>query len=180
MKDHYVTDPIKIKELLGQYPMLEALLTNLIIELEVAYKQGTGVICDADEIMLAMANGTKQLIDMPLAPSRGGEKLTDIIVSTTKILDAEYRELLKSLHNDIFIFDTTVKKINAAVNGLPPKQKRILQLRYWQGKTWRQTSDNERITVNRTKEIHRLGIEQICKVLQIDNDTYDYVMGKVR
>lgn len=177
----YVTDPAKIKFLLLQCPTLETMLANLIIELEVIYKQGTGIICSSDEIMMAMANGAKPLSDMPFAPSSSGEKLTDIITSYQKIIDDEYGELLQSIRDDIFLLNSIVEKVNNAIEKLPPEQKEILSLKYWQKRSWGQIADVMRISEGQAKGWHKTAVnEYLCKVLQIDYDTYNYVIEKVR
>lgn len=177
----YVTDPAKIKFLLLQCPTLETMLANLIIELEVIYKQGTGIICSSDEIMLAMANGAKPLSDMPFAPSSAGEKLTDIITSYQKILDDEYGIILQSIRNDIFLINSVVEKVNNAIERLPPEQKEIILLKYWQKRSWGQIADTMRISPGQVKDWHKIAVEQhMCKVLKISFDTYNYVIEKVR
>lgn len=177
----YVTDPAKIKFLLLQCPTLETMLANLIIELEVIYKQGTGIICSSGEIMLAMANGAKPLSDMPFSPSSAGEKLTDIITSYQKILDDEYGIILQSIRSDIFMLNSVVEKINNAVEKLPPEQKEIILLKYWQKRSWKQIADTMRMTKRQIEALHRAAVsEHFCKTLQIGYDTYNYVIEKVR
>jgi len=177
----YVTDPVKIKLLLSKCPALETMLANLIIELQVIYKQGTGYICSSDEIMEAMANGAKPLSDMPFSHSSAGEKLTDIVTSYQKILDAEYGELLKLIRDDIFMLDSVVGKVDNAIKRLPPEQKQILQLKYWQKRSWKQIADTMRISKRQVEELHKTVVsDQLCKVLQISYDAYDYVMEKVK
>lgn len=177
----YVTDPAKIKFLLLQCPTLETMLANLIIELEVIYKQGTGIICSSDEIMLAMANGAKPLSDMPFAPSSAGEKLTDIITSYQKILDDEYGIILQSIRNDIFLINSVVEKVNNAIERLPPEQKEIILLKYWQKRSWKQIADTMRMSKRQIEELHRTAVsEHFCKTLKISFDTYNYVIEKVR
>lgn len=178
---NYVTDPVKIKLLLAKIPTLETILVNLIIELEVIYKQGTGIICDADEIMLAMAIGAKPLSDMPFSSSSSGEKLTDIIASYQKILDDEYGEVLKLIRDDVFMLNSIVEKVNNAIEKLPPEQKEIVLLKYWQKRSWAQIADTMRISEGQAKRWDKLAIEEhLQKSLQIGYDAYEYVMEKVR
>ncbi len=177
----YVTDPVKIKLLLAKIPTLETMLANLIIELEVIYKQGTGIICSSDEIMLAMANGAKPISDMPFSPSSSGEKMTDIIINSQNLLDAEYEDLLKLIRDDIFMIKSVVDKVNNAIEKLPPEQNQILNLKYWQKRSWKQIGDAMRISEGQAKGWHKTAIEEhLRQGLQIGYDAYDYMMEKVK
>ena len=177
----YVTDPVKIKLLLAKCPTLETLLDNLIIELGVIYKQGTGIICSSDEIMLAMASGAKPISDMPFSPGSGGEKMTDIVTGYQKILDAEYAELLSITRNDIFMLDAVVGKINNSMGRLPAEQREVLYLKYWQERSWQQIADTMRISQGQAKDWHKIAVEEkICKELKININTYNYVMEKAK
>ena len=177
----YVTDPVKIKLLLAQCPTLEAMLANLIIELEVIYKQGTGIICTSEEIMEALALSSDRLSDMPRSAPAPGDKMTNIIADYQKILDSEYGELLMIVRDDVFMLDSVIGKINNAMKRLPEEQREILNLKYWKKRSWRQIADTLRISKRQVEEWHRAAVNgQLCKVLQINHDSYNYVMEKVK
>lgn len=178
----YVTDPVKIKLLLTKCPTLETMLVNLIIELQVIYKQGTGIIVSSDEIMQAMAIGSQQISDMPRSTSAApGDKMTNIIESYQKILDDEYGELLKLIRDDIFMIDSVVGKISNAIERLPPEQKEVLTFKYWQNRSWGQIADTMRITEGQAKRLHKIAVvERLCKELNIGLESYEYVMEKAK
>jgi len=157
------------------------MLANLIIELEVIYKQGTGIICTSEEIMEALAMSSDRLSDMPRSLSNPGDKLTNIIADYQKILDSEYGDLLMAIRNDVFMLDSVVRKINNAMKQLPEEQREILSLKYWQKRSWKQIADSMRVSKRQVEEWHRAAVNgQLCKVLQINHDSYNYVMEKVR
>jgi len=177
----YVTDPVKIKLLLAQYPILEAMLANLIIELEVIYKQGTGIICTSEEIMEALAMSSDRLSDMPRSAPAPGDKITNIIADYQKILDSEYGELLMAVRNDVFIISSVVDKIQNAIKRLPDDQKEVLTLKYWQQRSWGQIADAMRVSEGQAKRWHKIAVEEhLRKALKIGYDSYNYVMEKVR
>ena len=177
----YVTDPVKIKLLLAQCPTLEAMLANLIIELEVIHKQGTGIICTSEEIMEALALSSDRLSGMPRSAPNPGDKMTNIVANYQKILDDEYGELLMAIGDDVFMLDSVVRKINNAMKQLPEEQREILNLKYWKKRSWKQITDSMRVSKRQVEEWHRAAVNgQLCKVLQINHDSYNYVMEKVR
>jgi len=175
----YVTDPVKIKLLLAKCPTLETILANLKIELEVIYKQGTGIISSSDNIMEAMAIGSQKLSDMPRSAPNPGDKITNIVANYQKILDGEYGKLLNQTRNDIFMIESVVEKITNAIDRLPIEHSKVLRLKYWQLRSWGQIADTMRISEGQAKRYHKIAVEEhLCKVLQVGAETYKYVMEK--
>lgn len=177
----YVTDPAKIRELLAKCPALETAMVNLIIELEIIFKQGTGIIGTSDEIMQAMAVGSQKISDMPRSAPIPGDKMNNIIASYQKILDDEYGELLKLVRDDVFMLQSTVGKVRNAIERLSQEQREVLTLKYWQQRSWQQIADTMRISQGQAKDWHKKAIEeQLCKTLKIGIDAYEYVMEKIK
>jgi DNA-directed RNA polymerase specialized sigma subunit len=175
----YITDPIKIKLLLFNYPAIETILINSQIELQIVYKQGTGCMCTAEEILESLAMGNTQYSDMPRSESIPGDKATNIIANYQKFIDEEYDLLLKSISDDIFILDSIVKKIYNTITRLPKEQREVLTLKYYDKRTWKQIQDITRFSESQVRGLHKLGIAEVSKLLEIDTESYAYVMNKV-
>ena len=174
----YIKDPVKMKILLSKCPLLEAKLANLKINLQVAYKQGTSIIAEPEEIMEAMAllniiNG------MPRVASIPGDKMNNIVDGYQKILDTEFDELCQGINNEIFVIDSVVRRINNGISKLSEKQKTIIILKYWKMRFWKQIQDTTRFSEKQVKEYHKKGIERLCKAAEIDAESYEFCMERI-
>jgi len=175
----YIKDPIKIKILLSKSPSLETLLENLLIELQVVFKQGTGIIGTPGEIMEAMAIGSNPLSDMPPTAPDPGAKMTNIVASYQKMINAEYGLLLTGIQDDVFTIEKVLEKIHNAIKRLPIEQKEVIDLKYWHGRTWKQMQDVLRLGRRQVEGYLRDGVEEICRVIEINLDSYDYCLERL-
>jgi len=175
----YVTDPVKIRALLSKCPSLEAKLENLTIELQVLYKQGTGIIASSEEIMEIIALGYNTLSNMPHSAPNPGDKMNGIIANYPKVLGAEYDSWMKSVRDDMFLIGSVVKKIDNVIQKLPIEQQEVLSLKYWKKRTWDQIQDSTRLSKKQVKSYHRAGIGELCKTLEISVESYDACMEQL-
>lgn len=173
-----ITDPVKIKLLLGKCSSLESKLANLRIRLQVAYKEGTSIIAEPEEILEAMAL-LNVLSDMPHSVSNPGDKMTNIITEYQKFIDTEYGLLLRDIGNAIFIINSVLERINNGISKLSEEQRNIMVLKYWKTRSWKQIQDNTRLSERQVKDYHQTGIIKLCTVLEIDAKSYDFCMEQL-
>lgn len=175
----YVKDPVKIKILLSKSPSLETLLENLLLELQVVFKQGTSIIGTSKEIMEAMAIGCNPLIDMPRSAPRPGDKMANIVQSYQKMIETEYGLLLKEIQDNIFAIEKVVEKVHNAIKRLPIEQREVIDLKYWHKRTWGQMQDALRLSDGQVKAYLRDGIEEICRTIEVNLDSYQFCLERL-
>ena len=174
-----ITDPAKIRALLAHMPTLEAQVANLRISLQVAYKRGTGIIAEPEEIMEAMAL-LNVISDMPHGSPSPGDKMNNVIDGYQKILDTEFNDLCREINNKIFVFDKVIERIENGMKKLPDEQRDIINLKYWKSRTWKQIQDTTRLSKDQYKFYHRAGIEALGKMAEIDAESYEFCMEQLK
>lgn len=178
----YITDPVKIRLLLAKYPLLKVLLGNLKIELQTAYRQGTGMIGTPEEIMEAMAIGSKPYSDMPHVAPTPGDSMTVIVQNYPKVMEKELKALLETIEKEIANIEDVVKKIDIAMSNtlLNKNQRReIITQKYFYGASWKEIENKLNITSKQSKTEHRAAIEQLCLSIKISAESYAFVMELV-
>lgn len=163
-------------KLLYKYPMLKALLVSLQIELESVYYEESTRALTEEEVLYALYFA-RELTDMPRSAPRPGDKIINVIMAKDHIMQEEYpRELVDSIK----IIGAVVKKTAWALSGLSQEEGKIIEMRYFEGKSWMEIESIINLAQTRLGEIRKNAVEKMLTVMHITQEQYEFCMARVK
>lgn len=171
----------EVEQLYTAWPTLEAILESLCVDLR---KQNTlKGINSREGYIYALTMRSRALKD---TPSAGG--LTDttgnIAISYSEIMQHELKDVKHELREEYFVIATVLDKLAIAYKRLTPTDRAILELYYWDNKTWDEIVSelepkDQYISKSQAQRCRKAGIEKMKVILKVTVDDYKVIMRLV-
>lgn len=166
------------EKLYAAWPTLEAIFESLCVDLR---KENTlKGINTQDEYIYALTMRTRGYNDMPK-----GEWLTDktgeLAISYNDIIQRELKGISNELRDEYFVISTVLDKLVIAYKRLTPLVRAILEMYYWDGRTWDEIvtalePKDQYMSKAQAQRYRRKGIEKMRVILKVTIDDYERVM----
>lgn len=166
------------EKLFTAWPYLQDLLDNLSLDIMAArVKDSMG---SADDYIYTMVIGNKALSNMPPA-GKISDSTGNIAENYHKMMLYDRKAVKQEISVDIIEISLVVSKLEIAYRRLSFFQRRILQLYYWEDKTWKEIVAHLKCeglfySSRQIQEKRRAGIEKMTSVMTVTIETYESVM----
>ena len=167
----------QVEDLLRAYPILNALVASLQVELQAS--MATTVMNNADDIIYGLAIGSRKLDGMPHPPEGYvSDKTGRVATAYRKAINNERLETVKDVANDIMTLNTILEKIDIALSALNYVQRDVIRLFYFHKRSWSEITSKVRVSRQYGNKEKREGIRIMMKILRISEDMYLMAMEK--
>lgn len=178
-EEKYYIDSKQLSNLLNKFLHLKALLRNIQLEFESLVVKTDkpnpeGAITE-EEILYTMAVGNRVLTDMPHSQPEPGDKMTNIIIRKDKIMQALPHELMQIIQT----LGEVVEKITVALNGLPDKERTIIEMRDIQHGDWKEITEKLALGSDRLGQIRKEALEDMTKTARVSFEQYDFCVERL-
>lgn len=169
------------ERLFTAWPSLDAIFESLLVDLNaIRVKGSTGV--DEDYIY-NMCVGNKITDYMP-PTVRISDSTYRVAANYAKAMRYDQRELRNELKGEVFEISQVLEKLQIAFRRLTPLQRCILELCYWDGKTWAEIMDyiktqGQFYSKRQAQEQRRIGIEKMTRIMKVSIEVYEEMMKLV-
>ena len=172
----------EMEKLFAVWPELNAILQGILTELAIArrLKGSTGT---DDDYIYSLCIGNKVIDNMP--PSgRISDTTGNIASSYEKIMRYDRRSVSTELKGDALEISLVIDKLQLASRRLNPLQRHVLELYYWDGKTWTEIVEQIKAeggycSKGHVQNLRRLAMSKMANIIKIPIETYEFIMGIV-
>lgn len=171
----------EVETLYKAWPTLEGILESLCVDLK-QLKSVKGIDTQG-EYIYSLTMRTRGYDDMPK-----GERLTDktgeLAVSYSDIMRHELKDVKHELKYEYFLIATVLDKLEIAYKRLAPLVRAILELYYWDNKTWEEIvselePQGQYISKSQAQRYRKAGIEKMRVILKVTVEDYNKIMELV-
>jgi len=169
------------EKLFTAWPKLEIILESLSIDLNIVRsKDSTGT---DDEYIYNLCIGNKVIDTMP-PTGKISDSTYNIATNYGELMRCDRKTVRRELKDDLLEISVVLDKMQLAFRRLPFLQRWILDLYYWQGKTWNEIVElvhagGRYYGKRQVQEKRRAGIERMKNVMQVNVRIYERIMGIV-
>jgi hypothetical protein len=171
----------EVETLYKAWPTLEGILESLCVDLK-QLKSVKGIDTQG-EYIYSLTMRTRGYDDMPK-----GERLTDktgeLAVSYSDIMRHELKDVKHELKYEYFLIATVLDKLEIAYKRLAPLVRAILELYYWDNKTWEEIvselePQGQYISKSQAQRYRKAGVEKMRVILKVTVEDYNKIMELV-
>jgi RNA polymerase sigma factor (sigma-70 family) len=112
-------------------------------------------------------------------PKSGGitpDRTGNIATGGLRKSNSEISEAAKSIAKDLTLIDAITRKMEIALNVLSPSERRVVELKYFEGLNWQEIADEMATSISTVQRHRRAGVERVRIVSRITVDDYNRIM----
>lgn len=152
------------KFILSYYKELQALLRELELEAE--------AVLDEKEVDAIYACTMKRTLDgMPTVSHRISDRTSSTALNIHR-LSREQRAALDEINDDALLVDTMMQKVELAMRRLNQQYRTVIELKFIQGYTWKQISEETQVDIRKAQTYCRKSLEKMITVTRISLDEH--------
>jgi RNA polymerase sigma factor (sigma-70 family) len=158
--------------LIKLYPDLQGMAKSIRAQMKSIMNSG-----DIDDTIYSMALSHPTTDDVPsFSLGSVNDKTGRIALEFETRLSHELQSSLRELRSELLLVEVVLDKLDISLSALTKDQRKIIELKYWEGCVWTEVADKFMVSESNVKEQRKRGIERICKISRIDLDTYELIM----
>jgi len=164
----------EVERLFAAWPVLEGILESLNVDIKAARARES--IGTDEEYIYDLSIGNKVPDGMPKARELG-DTTGNIAASYSSIMRHELENVRRELKEECMVIASVLDKLTIAFRRLSPLQRSILELYYWEKKTWKEILAEKQYTSKAQAQRYRkTGIEKIRVIAKVTIEDYKAVM----
>ncbi len=112
-------------------------------------------------------------------PKSGGitpDRTGNIATGGLRKSNSEISEAAKSIAKDLTLTYAITRKMEIALNVLSPSERRVVELKYFEGLNWQEIADEMATSISTVQRHRRAGVERVRIVSRITVDDYNRIM----